>query len=286
MIKIFKSYISYFKKKKEIFLINSDEDRDFVISLIEDHKLIAIDTEFEWRRTYYPILSLIQIATKKNIFLIDCVKCRNLGWLKNILENKKKLIIFHSVRSDATVLNTNLKIKVNNTYDVQIAEKKINGGETLNYGDLVENYFSVHLDKSETNSNWLKRPLEERQLSYAANDVNYLLELYEKQIKILKKQKLENDTFQESMKETKLGNQELHISRLKKLKKYSKFEKKLFMWRENFAKKQNITPTQIFKNNLLKTLAKELNKKDLNEKNLNEIIKDSFISRKLIEDMT
>ena len=122
MIKIFKSYISYFKKKKEIFLINSDEDKDFVISLIEDHKLIAIDTEFEWRRTYYPILSLIQIATK-NIFLIDCVNCKNLGWLKNILENKKKLIIFHSVRSDATVLNTNLKIKVNNTYDVQIAEK-------------------------------------------------------------------------------------------------------------------------------------------------------------------
>ena len=61
---------------------------------------------------------------KKNIFLIDCVNCKNLGWLKNILENKKKLIIFHSVRSDATVLNTNLKIKVNNTYDVQIAEKK------------------------------------------------------------------------------------------------------------------------------------------------------------------
>ena len=68
MIKIFKSYISYFKKKKEIFLINSDEDKDFVISLIKDHKLIAIDTEFEWRRTYYPILSLIQIATKKYIF--------------------------------------------------------------------------------------------------------------------------------------------------------------------------------------------------------------------------
>lgn len=286
MIKILKSFISYFEKKKEIFLINSDKDKDFVISLIENQDLIAIDTEFEWRKTYFPILSLIQIATKKYIFLIDCVECKNLEWLKKILESHKKLIVFHSVRSDATVLNTNLKIKVKNAYDVQIAEKKINGGEILNYGNLVKNYFSINLDKSETNSNWLKRPLNEKQLSYAANDVNYLLELYQKQIKILKKQNIKNDAFLEIKKEVRLGNQELYISRLKKLKKYSKFEKKLFMWRENFAKKQNIPPTQIFKNNLLKTLAKELNKKDFNEKNLNKILKDSFILRKLIEDMT
>lgn len=286
MLKILKKFIYSLKKKKEIFLINSDEDSDFVISAIEDENLIAIDTEFDWRSTYFPALSLIQLATKKYVFLIDCIKCKNLKWLKKILENEKKLIIFHSARSDTTVLSTNLKIKVKNTFDVQIAQKKINGGDILNYGAIVENYFSIKLDKSETNSNWLRRPFSEKQLSYAANDVNYLLELYAKQLKILKKNSLENEVYRESNKEASYGNQELYISRLKKLKKLNSSEKKLFMWRENYASEKNIPPAQVFKNNHLKALAKELKTKTPNKDNLNKLIKDSFLLGKLIKDMT
>jgi len=43
--------------------------------------------------------------------------------LKNILEDKSKIVIMHSSRSDTTVLNTNLKIKLDNCFDIQIAEK-------------------------------------------------------------------------------------------------------------------------------------------------------------------
>ena len=97
--------------------------------------------------TYFPILSLLQISTKNKIFLIDCLKCKNLKILKKILEDKDKLIIFHSSRSDTTVLYTNLNIKVENVFDIQIAEKNISGGDVKNYGSIVKKYFDIDLKK-------------------------------------------------------------------------------------------------------------------------------------------
>ena len=215
------------KNKKTIYLVESEEDQEFVKESLEEEKYIGIDTEFNWRNTYFPELSLLQISTSSKILLIDCLKCKKLGFLKNILEDKSKIVIMHSSRSDTTVLNTNLKIKLDNCFDIQIAEKIINGGEIKNYGYIVTKYFSYELEKSETNSNWLKRPLTNKQLKYAADDVNFLIPIYKKQLKNLRKLKKEKEATTEFRKESLLGNQELYISRLKKLKKATKEEKEV-----------------------------------------------------------
>ena len=78
----------------------------------------------------------------------------------------------------------------------------------------------------ETNSNWLKRPLTENQVIYAQDDVDYLIEIYEIQEKILKKKGLLDQAFMLSESEAILGNQPLINSRLKKRsKKFSKRDK-------------------------------------------------------------
>ena len=177
MIGIFKKLGFILKNKKTIYLIESEEDEDFVRESLQEEKYIGLDTEFNWRNTYFPELSLLQISTSNNILLIDCLKCKKLGFLKKILGDEKKIIIMHSARSDTTVLNTNLKIKFINCFDIQIAEKFINGGEIKNYGFIVAKYFGCKLDKSETNSNWLKRPFTRSQISYAANDVKFLINI-------------------------------------------------------------------------------------------------------------
>ena len=257
----FASKINYWlKKKKEVFLIEKASDLEFLRNSIEYEKFLGIDTEFDWRNTYFPKLSLLQIATSKNILLIDCLKCKKLFFLKKILEDERKLIIFHSSRSDTTVLNTNLDIKIKNVFDIQIAEKNISGGEIKNYGSIVKNYFPVDLNKSETNSNWLKRPFSHEQLNYAAEDVSFLIDIYLKQHSKLDKLKLLKKTFKESNKEANLGNQDLHISRLKKLKKITKLEKKIFLWREQYARKKNIPTSYIFSDKYLKVLSKDLEK--------------------------
>ena len=263
MLSILKKIDFFLKKKKEIYFIESEDDREFIIDSLVNEKLIGIDTEFNWRKTYFPELSLLQISTESKILLIDFLKFKKLKFLKEILENKDKLIIMHSSRSDATVLNTNLKIQLKNTFDIQIAEKLISQGDIKNYGLIVLDYFGFKLAKSETNSNWLKRPLTKNQLEYAAEDVNYLIPIYKKQLKKLKKINRKKETLKISQKEVELGNQELHVSRLKKLKKASKEEKAIFLWREKQASLKNLPPSFIFENRSLKEITKAaLNKKD------------------------
>tara|TARA_A100000164_G_scaffold199671_1_gene177275 strand:- start:1210 stop:2067 length:858 start_codon:yes stop_codon:yes gene_type:complete len=270
-----KKFLNFFLKKKEVYLIQSYLDKEFVIDIISNENIIGIDTEFDWRNTYFPKLSLLQISASNKILLIDCIKIKDLKFLKNLLEDKKKLIVIHSARSDTTVLNTNLKIKIKNVFDVQIAEKLISKSEILNYGKIVKKYFSVSLNKSETKSNWLKRPFTEDQLSYAADDVNFLIEIYKKQLKILKKLRLVERAFQDSEKESFFGNQDLYISRLKKIKKASKLEKKIFMWREKYAEKKNIPPSKIFKDKELKLVAKEIKNKKYKDDFFKKFFKDS-----------
>ena len=71
--------------------------------------------------------------------MLQASKTKN---LKNILEDQDRLIVFHSSRSDTTVLYTNLNIKVKNVYDIQVAEKIIHEGDIKNYASIVKKYFN------------------------------------------------------------------------------------------------------------------------------------------------
>ena len=283
MISILKKLGFNLKNKKTIYLVESEEDKEFVKESLEDEKYVGIDTEFNWRNTYFPELSLLQISTSSKILLIDCLKCKKLGFLNKILEDKTKTIIMHSLRSDTTVLNTNLKIKLNNCFDIQIAEKFINGGEVKNYRFIVAKYFGYELDKSETNSNWLKRPLTHKQLEYAADDVNFLIPIYKKQLKGLKKLKKEKEVISEFRKETFLGNQELYISRLKRLKKASKEERDIFLWREKHASEKNLPPSYIFEDRFLKKITKKIKNKKKEHDEIFKLFKDNSSAKEFLK---
>ncbi|MFL2755362.1 MAG: hypothetical protein ACJ0BF_04575 [Gammaproteobacteria bacterium] len=278
-----KVVLSFFKKNKDIYLVDPHRDEDFLIESLSKEHLLGIDTEFDWRNTYFPKLSLLQIATESKIYLIDCLKVKNINFLRNLLESKNKLIVFHSSRSDTTVLFTNLNISIQNVFDIQIAEKNISKGEIENYASLVNKYFHINLKKTETNSNWLRRPFSEEQLSYAANDVNFLIEIYKLQLKILKKKNLLVKTLEDSKREANLGNQDLSISRVKKLNKASKIEKSIFLWRENYAKDLNIPSSHIFNNKNLKKLAFLSQNNKIEKKEIHSYFKKSLYVKDFIE---
>lgn len=269
--------------EKDIYLVDPCRDKNFLIDSLNEQDIIAVDTEFDWRNTYFPKLCLLQIASKSKILLIDCLQSESLNFLKKILENENKLIILHASRSDTTVLFTNLNIKVKNTFDIQIAEKYISNGDLKNYATIVNKYFHINLKKTETNSNWLKRPLSEDQLNYAADDVNYLLEIYEKQKKILKKTDFLEKVYKESIKESRLGNQNLHVSRIKKLNRFSKVEKNIFLWREKYAENLNIPTSYIFKNKDLKKIAYLIEEKKEGNDELMKYFKNSLYLKEFID---
>ena len=274
-----KKYLFYFRKKKTRCLLNYEKHKNLIENELEGQSILGIDTEFDWRNTYFPKLSLIQISTKKRVLLIDCLNLEECSSLKNIF-SKCELLIFHSVRSDTTVLSSALNIKVENVFDIQIAEKVLTDNSNKSYGSIVQRYFPINLKKSETNSNWLKRPLSNLQIDYAADDVEYLIEIYELQKKLLRNKFFH--VLSESKKEAILGNQKFYISRIAKLKSASSLEKKLYMWRENLAIKKNVPSSYVLKDKKMKMIFNIL-KKDKNSKKITEILGSSDLVENLLE---
>ena len=265
---------SLFKKnffRKNFFLIDDEIKLDDLIEKIKSLKVISVDTEFEWRRTYHPRLSLIQICDGNDVFLIDCLLCKNIEKVKFIFESVQILKVFHAVRSDTTVLFSSLGIKTNNVFDVQIAEKIINNLNVKSYSYLVEKYINLSINKSETNSNWMKRPFSNNQLKYASEDVEFLIDIYTKQNKLLDKKGKLKEAFYLSKEEAGLGNQELHISRLQKIRDKSEIDEKIFMWREELAKKKDIPTSFILSDKKLKKLSKRFFQEGL-ESDLSDLI--------------
>ena len=103
-LKAIKFFRRISKGKKKSFFICSENDAKFFEKNIKDNKVLGVDTEFDWRSTYFPKLSLIQISTDNDLFILDCLKFDFKNIIKPLFESRSYLKIFHSVRSDSTVL--------------------------------------------------------------------------------------------------------------------------------------------------------------------------------------
>ena len=79
-----------------------------------------------------------------------------------------------------------------NIFDTQIADSFLNGEFSISYQGLVEKVLGIKVDKGETRSNWLRRPLRDSQLNYAASDVEFLIELFKNQKKSLTEENKDN----------------------------------------------------------------------------------------------
>ena len=72
-----KNFLSFFKSKKRIIFVESLDDQNSFIEKIKNQNILGLDTEFDWRSTYLPVLSLLQISTSKNIFIVDFLSFKN-----------------------------------------------------------------------------------------------------------------------------------------------------------------------------------------------------------------
>lgn len=171
------------------YFIDNQEQLDKFCKLIKNCKIIAIDTEFARVSTYFPIPCILQIATSNGMAAIDLTKKLDITEIEKIISRKSAMLIIHAFRQDLEVFKQIFKASYLNFFDTQIAEMFLGTDEPPSYGKLVEKYFNITLEKSQQFSDWAKRPLNKKQLEYAFLDVKYLLEIYEKQRAVLKKEK-------------------------------------------------------------------------------------------------
>ena len=257
-----------------------------------NEKVLAIDTEFIRENTYYPILCLIQIASNSFSAVIDPLSEIDLQPVWEILSNQNILKVFHAGRQDIEIF-FNLTGKIPTpVYDTQIAAMFCGLGDQVSYDGLVNNFLKLTISKESQFSNWLQRPLTNKQIDYALSDVNYLIKIYplikktiketnredwvEKELACLSNKKIYDINPIEIWEKIKIKNPKREILNILKY---------LAEWREIECKKRNIPRNRLIRDEILVTLSQlkptnifSIKKirgipKSLNDKDLNKILK-------------
>jgi len=209
---------------------------------------LAVDTEFERERTYFPELCLLQIASTDITAIIDPLLIGNMEPVLDLLYSPSIIKVFHSARQDLEIFFHLKGCIPTPLFDTQIVAKYSGYRECIGYAQLVEKICGITLNKAHTRTNWKQRPLRADHLRYAADDVIYLGQIYE--------QLLSNVTDTEAMvlldnEFKKLENPFLYLpdpetmwQKISEAKRYSGVKlavlKKLGSWREITAREMNL----------------------------------------------
>ncbi len=145
-------------------------------------KILAIDTEFVRTRTLYSKLGLLQVFDGEQLALIDPIAIDDLSSFWQLLTNENIIKVLHACSEDLEVFLTSANCKPVNLIDSQIVMSFLGHGLSMGYAAMVKHFTGVELDKSESRTDWTKRPLTQKQLNYASADVDYLFQLYPKLI--------------------------------------------------------------------------------------------------------
>ncbi|EGI6063680.1 ribonuclease D [Salmonella enterica subsp. enterica serovar Alachua] len=161
-------------------MIETDDALASLCEAVRACPAIALDTEFVRTRTYYPQLGLIQLFDGANVALIDPLGISDWSPLKAVLRDTGITKFLHAGSEDLEVFLNAFGELPEPLIDTQILAAFCGRPLSWGFAAMVEEYTGVALDKSESRTDWLARPLSERQCEYAAADVWYLLPIAKK----------------------------------------------------------------------------------------------------------
>ena len=140
--------------------------------------IVGMDTEFMRTETFFAKLALLQLNIDGTIALIDAPAIEKSAALTARLSDPHVVCVMHSASEDLEALSQFLPKGPGTLFDTQIAAAMTGLGYGLSYQKLVALLLGIDIPKGETRSDWLKRPLSDSQLDYAAQDVAHLSEIH------------------------------------------------------------------------------------------------------------
>lgn len=135
--------------------------------------VVGLDTEFMRRDTFYPRLALLQLGWRERYALVDPLAF-DIGNALEPLKHSNVITLMHSASEDLETLAPWLPDGPGTLFDTQIAAAFAGMGLGISYRALVAQVSGIELDKGETRSDWMQRPLTASQYAYATLDVVYL----------------------------------------------------------------------------------------------------------------
>jgi len=237
--------------------------------------VVAVDTEFLREKTYNAKLCLVQLGIGEHQYCIDVLAIEDLSLISELFLDSNVLKLFHAARQDMEVIYQTLNVLPKPIFDTQLAAAFCGSDMQIGYGNLVSERLSIDLPKTQSRTDWTRRPLSEEQIEYAGDDVAHLQALYELAIADIEKHNklewynAEIDTYYDVDKyviDPAMAYKRLSGGGLRLKQQY--VLKALAQWREELAQHRDIPRSWIVRDDKLFDLA---TKRPKTEKEIQEM---------------
>lgn len=167
-------------KRDNITVIRDTDALEAFCISARDHDFVCVDTEFMRETTFYSILCLIQLATPDSEVIVDPLADDiDLAPFVDLLLDNQVVKVLHAARQDMEIFYELCdKTVPGPIFDTQIAAMAVGFGDSVGYGSLVKGRLGISLDKGARFTDWSRRPLSDKQLTYALADVTHLRDLF------------------------------------------------------------------------------------------------------------
>ncbi|HZL91213.1 MAG TPA: HRDC domain-containing protein [Pirellulaceae bacterium] len=243
--------------------ITTDQQLHDFCGQLAQADIVAFDTEFVSEDTYLPELCLVQVAIRGKLAIIDPFAVRELKPFWELLTSGGRETLVHSGREEFRFCLRETGRRPSGWFDVQIAAGLVGLEYPASYGTLAYRLLDKSLPKGETRTDWRRRPLSQRQLEYALQDVHDLeairWKLYEQLDKLGRLAWLDAELldWQTDLEESERGERWRRIGGLTGMSRRSlAVVRELWNWRDTQAQKRNVPPRRILRDDLLLELAK------------------------------
>lgn len=164
-------------------LIETADDLLKAVEHLRAERLIGLDTETTGLDPHTSKIRLIQLATPKLVFIIDCFNfnLHQIGPLLDLIAANQPVKIAHNAKFDAKFLFRHCGVRLGGVFDTYLASVLASAGDEGDRHKLdavASRYLNIQLDKDPQLSDW-SGELSERQLQYAADDAAVLVPLRE-----------------------------------------------------------------------------------------------------------
>jgi ribonuclease D len=157
--------------KKYVYICESVA-MEALIERIGAVETVALDTEAASLHNYFDKVCLIQLSLGEAHYLVDPLAGLDLSEFLKVLAGKP--LILHGGDFDLRMMRASLGFRARGeVFDTMIAAQLL-GIEQIGLAALIERFLGVTIKKAGQKSDWSRRPLKEKQLSYAVNDTRFL----------------------------------------------------------------------------------------------------------------
>jgi ribonuclease D len=138
-------------------------------------------TGLDWRVSR---IATCQVAADGEIAVVQLEDGHTPSKLASLLSEKNVKKVFHHAPFDLRFMTSSWQVPARNVACTKIAAKIIDPNlEASEYSlkPVLKRFLGINIDKGQQVSDWLRTSLSMGQIEYAANDVRYLIDLFDAQ---------------------------------------------------------------------------------------------------------